>query len=135
MGMGAVRPAFLSTSRTRLLRPHWFQFLTGFGMSLPRTCKHRAAQREQQVALLRVVHFLHTDRRSLRQNLTAPRQVGTVLGFQTLSLQLHTKLYTLCTMQTLATTGAWHSGRKLYFLGTKPYEHSAICDPSQCLHS
>ena len=38
MGMGAVRPPFLRTSSTRLLMPHWFQFFTGFGMSLPRTC-------------------------------------------------------------------------------------------------
>jgi hypothetical protein len=38
MGIGDVRPPFLSTSSTRLLMPHWFQFFTGFGMSFPRTC-------------------------------------------------------------------------------------------------
>jgi len=38
MGIGEVSPPFLRTSSTRLLMPHWFQFFTGFGMSLPRTC-------------------------------------------------------------------------------------------------
>ena len=44
MGIGDVRPPFLRTSSTRLLMPHWFQFFTGFGMSLPRTCAAASVQ-------------------------------------------------------------------------------------------